>query len=62
MILAAGVVVNTLFSGVTPSALGAMPKLHCSMAPIHTCIGICFFLPIYELIAKARLFNTAKSA
>jgi len=42
MILAAGVVVNNLFSGVTARALGAVPKLHCSMAPIQTCIAIDF--------------------
>ncbi len=38
MILAAGVMVNNFFSGVTIRALGAVPKLHCSIAPAQTCI------------------------
>jgi len=40
MILASGVWVKTLFLGRTTSELGARPKLHCNVAPIHTRNGI----------------------
>jgi hypothetical protein len=40
MILASGVCVITLFFGRTTRELGAAPKLHCSIAPIHTSKGI----------------------
>jgi hypothetical protein len=36
MILASGVWVKTLFLGRTTSELGAAPKLHCNIAPMHT--------------------------
>jgi hypothetical protein len=37
MILASGTAwVMTLFLGITTSELGAMPKLHCNVAPMHT--------------------------
>jgi hypothetical protein len=32
--------VNTLFVGSTTSELGAIPKLHCIIAPMQTCIGM----------------------
>jgi hypothetical protein len=37
MMFAAGVVVRTLFAGSTTSELGAAPKLHAHIAPMHTC-------------------------
>ena len=41
MMFAAGMLlVITLFTGNTNSVEGAAPKLHCSMAPIHTCMPI----------------------
>lgn len=36
MMVAAGVVVSVRFSGNTTSELGAAPKLHCNIAPMHT--------------------------
>ncbi|CAA9309474.1 MAG: hypothetical protein AVDCRST_MAG89-1019 [uncultured Gemmatimonadetes bacterium] len=36
MMLAAGVPVTTRFSGSTARVAGAAPKLHLSMAPMHT--------------------------
>jgi len=36
MILASGVWVKTLFLGRTTSELGAIPKLHCNVVPMHT--------------------------
>ena len=41
MMFASGVWVSTLFFGNTASVLGAAPKLHCNIAPIHTCIAMC---------------------
>ncbi|HEX3683277.1 MAG TPA: hypothetical protein VHU83_12135 [Bryobacteraceae bacterium] len=40
IMLAAGVPVITRFAGSTANEDGAAPKLHCSIAPIHTCIAI----------------------
>jgi hypothetical protein len=40
MILAAGVGTINRFCGRTIRTLGATPKLHCSVAPIHTRKGI----------------------
>src|SRR5436190_22228201 len=40
MMFAAGVVAVTRFAGNTDNALGATPKLHCIMAPMHTSIPI----------------------
>jgi hypothetical protein len=40
MILAAGVGTISRFSGRTIRELGATPKLHCSIAPMHTRKGI----------------------
>jgi hypothetical protein len=40
MMFAAGEPVNTLFAGRTTKLLGATPKLHCIIAPMHTCIPI----------------------
>jgi hypothetical protein len=42
MMLASGVPVSTLLAGSTTSELGAAPKLHCNIAPMHTCIAIAF--------------------
>ena len=43
MILASGTwFVWTLFTGRTTRELGATPKLHCSIAPMHTWKGIIF--------------------
>jgi hypothetical protein len=50
IILAAGVVVNTFFSGVTTSVLGAMPKEHVSVAPAHTCIPIGYYSRLCGLV------------
>ena len=36
MIVAAGVPVSVRFTGSTTSELGAAPKLHCIIAPMHT--------------------------
>jgi hypothetical protein len=36
MMLASGVTVSVLFAGNTTSELGAAPKLHCNIAPMHT--------------------------
>src|SRR6185369_3995359 len=46
MMLASGVCVSVLLTGNTASVLGAAPKLHCNVAPMHTCkaIGLCFVL------------------
>jgi hypothetical protein len=43
MMFAAGVVVRTLFAGKTTSELGATPKLHAHIAPMHTC---CPMIPL----------------
>jgi hypothetical protein len=40
MIVAAGVIVFTILDGKTLRVEGAAPKEHCSVAPIHTCVGI----------------------
>src|SRR5262245_46748779 len=41
MIFASGTwPVNTIFGGSTTSELGAIPKLHCIIAPMQTCIAI----------------------
>jgi hypothetical protein len=40
IMLAAGVPVNVRLAGSTTSDDGAAPKLHCIVAPIHTCIAI----------------------
>ena len=40
MILAAGMVAITRFIGRTIRVLGAAPKLHCRLAPLHTAIPI----------------------
>jgi hypothetical protein len=41
MMLAAGMLlVSILLSGKTTRVLGARPKLHCSIAPEQTCMGI----------------------
>jgi hypothetical protein len=45
---AAGVVVNTQFTGSTTSEAGATPKEHCIMAPAQTC------LPISRLLARKQ--------
>jgi hypothetical protein len=34
--LASGVLVSVRLSGSTTSELGAAPKLHCNIAPMHT--------------------------
>jgi hypothetical protein len=41
MMLAAGAVALTLFTGNTLSAEGATPKVHIMTAPEVTCVGIC---------------------
>lgn len=46
--LAAGVVVKTLFTGSTTSEPGAAPKEHWIMAPAQTC------LPISRLVARKQ--------
>jgi hypothetical protein len=40
MMFASGVWVSTRFFGNTASVLGAAPKLHFNIAPIHTCNGM----------------------
>src|SRR5690242_8976096 len=40
MMLASGVCVSVLLAGNTESVLGAAPKLHCNIAPMHTCCAI----------------------
>src|ERR671919_778450 len=40
MMFASGVCVSTRFAGNTTSVLGAAPKLHCNVAPMHTCCGM----------------------
>lgn len=40
IILAIGILVTTLFTGVTIKVPGASPKLHCNVAPPHTQIPI----------------------
>ena len=47
IIVAAGAIVDTFFSGVTMSVLGASPKEHVSVAPAHTWIPIDNYLPVY---------------
>src|SRR6185436_1869208 len=44
MMLASGVCVSVLLTGNTASVLGAAPKLHCIVAPMHTCNAIYEFL------------------
>jgi len=52
MILAAGVPLRTLLAGNTVNDDGATPKLHCSIAPIHTRLPI--RLPFRRVRAKLR--------
>ena len=40
MMFASGVWVSVRFAGNTTSELGAAPKLHCRVAPMHTCNGM----------------------
>ena len=55
MMLASGVIVIVRFCGSTTRELGATPKLHCSIAPMQTCIAMIlrrppfYFPPIAEL-------------
>jgi hypothetical protein len=58
--LAAGVVVITLFTGNTIRELGAKPKEHCSIAPMQTCIAIdyCLRLTGFTVINQAGDKNT----
>jgi hypothetical protein len=42
MMLAIGVVVLTIFVGRTVRELGVVPKLHFSIAPLHTIKPICY--------------------
>jgi len=47
MMLASGIsFVNTLFVGNTTNELGAIPKVHCIIAPMQTCNGIAILLPV----------------
>lgn len=50
MMLASGIAVSVRFTGSTTNELGAAPKLHCSIAPIHTCIAITAepSIPVYR--------------
>jgi hypothetical protein len=46
MMLASGVIVIVRFCGSTTRLLGAAPKLHCSIAPIQTCIAMIFVISV----------------
>jgi len=50
MMFAAGVPVSIRFAGNTTRLLGATPKLHCIIAPMHTCIPM--RLPLHQFFQK----------
>jgi hypothetical protein len=47
IMLASGVAVSVRFCGSTTKELGATPKLHWSIAPMHTCIAMIFEPPFF---------------
>jgi len=56
MIFAIGIVVLTLFLGRTVKELGAAPKLHLIIAPLHTIKPICY-TSLYSFNNNIQLFT-----
>jgi hypothetical protein len=55
IIVAAGIVAFTMLVGRTIRVLGATPKLHCKLAPLHTINPIVYNLPLCRLMTGNTL-------